>query len=122
MKIKNYIVENYQLLMDSLEVDLCKMGISYVRIDNEIHFLDQIIRFFDFEVDIREIVAWGFSKIEVLDINNRFSLVNFSFDDTKDYIPGRISFNDDKCYQSRSKINFKHESKLVKQKLKKYSR
>ncbi len=122
MKIENYIVENYQLLMDLLEKDLCKMGISYVRIDNEIHFLDKIIRFFDFEIDKREIISWGFSKIEVLNIVDRFSLVNFSFNDIDNYVPEKISFNDNKCYQRRNKSSYKNESNKVKQKLKRYLR
>lgn len=121
MKVKNYIVENYQLLMDSIEEELCKKGISYVRIDNEIHFLDQIIRFLDFEVDKREIIAWGFSKIAV-EVEDRLAFPNLSFDDTICFVPERIVFDDDKCYQLRNKNNFKRESNLVKQKLKKYSR
>lgn len=40
MKVKNYIVENCYEFIDKLERELCKKGISYVRIDREIHFLD----------------------------------------------------------------------------------
>lgn len=108
--------------MDCLEEDLCKFGISYVRIDNEIHFLDKIIRFFDFEVHKREIISWGFSKIHVIDIGDRFSLVNFSFNDIDNYVPEKISFNDNKCYQRRNKSSYKNESNKVKQKLKRYLR
>lgn len=45
MVMKNYIVKNYKDIMDELERELCQNNISYVRIDNEIHFLDNIIRF-----------------------------------------------------------------------------
>lgn len=121
MKIRNYIVENYQILMDSLEEDLCKNGISYVRIDNEIHFLDQIIRFFDFEADKEMIITWGFSKIAFSEIEDRFTLANLSFDDARDFVPTYV-FDKKKDYQPRNKSMHKRESNLVKQKLKKYSR
>ena len=55
MKVKNYIVENCYIFIDELERELCKRGISYVRIDREIHFLDQIIRLYGFELD-RDII------------------------------------------------------------------
>ena len=123
MKVKSYIVENYQLLMDYLEEELCKNGISYVRIDNEIHFLDQIIRFFDFEIDREMIIIWGLGKYEeFLDIQDRFTLANLSFDDVRDYVPEIIYIRDDKCYQRRNKFIKKQESNQVNQKLKKYSR
>lgn len=122
MIIRNYIVENYQLFIDSIEEELCKNGISYVRIDNEIHFLDRIIRFFDFEIHKEMIITWGFSKIDVLDVSDRFSLVDFSFDDIRNYVPERITFTNNKCYQPRNKFSLKCESNLVKQRLKKYSR
>lgn len=120
MKIRNYLVENYQLLMDFIEEELCKNGVSYVRIDNEIHFLDQIIRFFDFEVDKEIIVVWGFSKITFLE-ENTSKLANLSFDDSRDFAPAYI-FEEKKNYQQRNKTSYKRESNLVKQKLKKYSR
>ena len=55
MKVKNYIIENCYVFIDELERELCKRGISYVRIDREIHFLNQIIRLYDFELD-RDII------------------------------------------------------------------
>lgn len=121
MKIRNYIVENYQLLMSCLEEELCKNGISYVRIDNEIRFLDQIIRFFDFEIDKKIIINWSFSKMAFIDVENRFTLANLSFDNVRDYVPEMI-VNKDKSYQSRNKSIQKQEANSVKQKIKKYSR
>ena len=122
MKIKNYIVENYQLFMGYLEEDLCKKGISYVRIDNEIHFLDQIIRFYDFELDKKVIIE---SQIFKPNIKKEELMV---YVPERNYIPEikleRVSrFKDDiKCYQPRTKSVQKQESNLTKQKIKRYSR
>lgn len=63
MRIRNYIVENKDLFFDCLEKELCQNGISYVRISNEIHFQDQIIRLYDIELDKRAIINFMFSNI-----------------------------------------------------------
>ena len=62
MQVKNYIVDNYQVLINCLEEELCKNGIFYVRIDNEIHFQDKIIRFYDIEVDKKETLYYHMNK------------------------------------------------------------
>ena len=49
MNVKKYLVENSEYFMNELERELCIQGISYVRIENEFHFNNQIIRFFDFD-------------------------------------------------------------------------
>ena len=122
MKIRNYIVENYQLLMDCLEKELCKNGISYVRIDNEIHFQNQIIRFYDIELDIKEIISWLFTKIEIEDPIERFVLNPMVFNNIE-LLPEEKRFtNLEKNYQSRNKFIQKQESNMVNQKLKRYKR
>lgn len=45
MNVKKYLVENSEYFMNELERQLCIQGISYVRIENEFHFNNQIIRF-----------------------------------------------------------------------------
>ena len=122
MKIRNYIVENYELLMDYLEKELCQNGISYVRIDNEIHFQDQIIRFYDIELDIEEIITWSFTKIEIEDPIERFVLNPMVFNNIE-LLPEEKRFtNLEKNYQSRNKFIQKQESNMVNQKLKRYKR
>lgn len=122
MKIKNYIVENYQLFMGYLEEELCKNSISYVRIDNEIHFLNQIIRFYDFELDKKEIIQ---SQIFKPNIKIEELMV---YVPERNYIPEikleKVSrFKDNiKCYQPRIRPVKKQESNTVKQQLKRYSR
>lgn len=122
MKIRNYIVENYQFIMECLEEELCKNNISYVRIDNEIHFLDQIIRFYDFELDKKVIIQ---SQIFKPNIKIEELMV---YVPERNYIPEikleKVSrFKDNiKCYQPRTRYVQKQESNTVKQQIKKYSR
>lgn len=128
MKIKNYIVDNYQLLMSCLEEELCKNGISYVRIDNEIHFQDQIIRFYDMEIDFNAIVNWCFSKIETREIEigkARFDALNSSLNLYKPddcYCLNKLIDMNESSYYRMNKSKRKYESYQVNQKLKKYSR
>lgn len=125
MKIKNYIVENYQLFMSYLEKELCKNSISYVKIDNEIHFLDQIIRFYDFNLDRKEIIIWAiFNSIEetnkisdnIFCLQEQQYIQNIKLDKENRFV------NQTKNYNTRNKYIQKQESITVKQKLKRFSR
>lgn len=129
MIVKNYIVENYREFMNELEKELCQNGISYVRIDNEIHFLDKIIRFIDFDID-RKLIYAGCSVIEYEKWKNSLShLAEMLSDDVINeksctfYTPNShhgSSYYGFKQYQTRNKKMQKYESQTVKQKLKKY--
>lgn len=46
--VRNYVVTDKSKFCDVLASSLCKMGISYVQIENEFHFNDKIYRFFNF--------------------------------------------------------------------------
>ena len=147
MKIKNYIVDNYQLLMSCLEEELCKKGISYVRIDNEIHFQDQIVRFYDIDIDFKILTNWFFTKMindEKKESPNRGITIEKSREEIilsldklhEKLIPPLEHFkpNDfvladnimdikkENSYQLMNKTTRKQESHMVKQKLKRYSR
>ena len=108
MKVKNYIVENCYEFIDKLERELCKKGISYVRIDREIHFLDQIIRFYDFELDqniIRDMIL-NFKKLDSSDLYKCTSLKPKKDNTNKAY------------YQKQNKKTLKYESNMVNKKIK----
>lgn len=109
MKVKNYIVENCYEFLDELERELCKNGISYVRIDKEFHFLDQIIRFYDFELDKRIICSMTINKINVENVVYSDFSLNKSSDDKN-------------FYQKQNKKTLKCSSIIVNQKIKKYSK
>lgn len=126
MKIRNFFVENREIFMDCLENELCKNGISYIKIDNEIHFLDQIIRLYDFKIDREIIIRIGFSNLEkesfVSEINDSIFCIpqNFSFIELKPKAEQNITIS--KNYQSRNRYIQKQEANSVKQKLKRYSK
>lgn len=45
MNVKKYLVENSEYFMNELERQLCIQGISYVRIENEFHFIIKLFVF-----------------------------------------------------------------------------
>lgn len=123
MIIKNYIVNASEKFMDCLEQELCKNGISYVRIDNKIHFLDRILRFYDPEVDKEAILIFALSQISIQEIK----AVEFtrSKQDFIEFVPKSevIEWKGlAKPYQARNKFIQKQESYKVKQQLKMYQR
>ena len=125
MKIKNYIVDNIDVIIESIERELCIKGISYVRIENEFHFNDQIIRLYDLELHKKIIFAWLLSKeFEELD-NNLEETINLSMNFSQAYVPPLCEFDylrEEKTYQPRRKNNYKQESKRVNQLIKNYKR
>ena len=129
MKVKNYIIENRDLFFECLERELCQNGISYVRIKNEIHFQDQIIRLYDFELDKDSIIVCAFNKMkEQLNINNmliRITEIN-PFENNLNYYRNFKNNNNDyineKNYQKINKRVQKRQSNQVKQKLKMYKK
>ena len=63
MKIKYYITNDVKLIIELLERELCIRQISYVRVDNEIHFLDKIVRIIDI------------NTVRIIDINEKKQMV-----------------------------------------------
>lgn len=49
MKVKNILVEEKEYVMSEIERFLCVDGISYVKVDNEIHCPNLILRFYEFK-------------------------------------------------------------------------
>ena len=129
MIVKNYIVENYREFIGELEKELCQKGISYVRIDNEIHFLDKIFRFFDFDINRHVIYIW-FSMIEEKKRQNGLihlekylvdsNMIEDGYNFYDQYLHKEQSHYQFNKYQSRNKKIQKSESNNVNQKLKKY--
>ncbi len=46
-RVRNFIVQDLDLFLDVFERVLCREQISYVHVDNEIHCMDKILRFYD---------------------------------------------------------------------------
>lgn len=116
MKVRCYIVENCYEFIDTLERELCREGISYVRIDKELHFLDQIIKFLDFDLDKDLIVQMGLSQMQ-LELTEEINIVaSKDFDELKGFKLESIT------YQQQNKKSLKNQSNIVNQKLKKYKK
>ena len=127
MNVKKYLVENSEYFMNELERQLCIQGISYVRIENEFHFNNQIIRFFDFN-DFRETMIKEkmkeeidfFKPLTLVSQNNEPIFVTFFV--LKFFKPLIVvEENYEKrtpYYEPRNKKMNRQESHLVKQKLK----
>ena len=49
MRVKKILVNDVSIVMDLLIRELIKEEISYVKVDNEIHFEDSIYRFYNIE-------------------------------------------------------------------------
>ena len=134
MKVRYYIVENCYEFIDTLERELCQKGISYVRIDTEIHFLDQIIRFLDFDLDMDLIVKLYYSKLEPRLTNDITLFTDLNQNDYLDFIPQNnyldfIPQNNyldfipqNTTYQQLNKRMLKNQSNNVNQKLKRYKK
>lgn len=58
--VRNYVVTDREKFCDAMASSLCKMGISYVQIENEFHFDDKIYRFFNFgeAIELDELVTF----------------------------------------------------------------
>lgn len=116
MKVRYYIVENCYEFIDALERELCQKGIFYVKIDTEIHFLDQIVRFLDFDLDKNLIFQMLFSKTQ-LELTEEINIVTSKdFNEPKRFKLGSIT------YQQQNKKSLKNQSNMVNQKLKKYKK
>ena len=130
MKVRYYIVENCYEFIDTLERELCQKGISYVRIDTEIHFLDQIIRFLDFDLDMDLIVKLYFSKLELRSTNDITLFTDLNQNDYLDFIPQNNIYqqyhteftHNNHTYQQLNKRMLKNQSNNANQKLKRYKK
>lgn len=125
MQIKNYIVDNIEVVIDFLERMLCQEGISYVRIDNEFHFNNQIIILYDLELHKDIIRAWTFKQAleEITIIEEPFMTIGRGSDMLyKPVNDGFLFFEEEKNYNPRKKNTYKQESKRVKQIMKNYKR
>lgn len=100
-RVKNYIVTHKQDVCDYLEMFLCKQNISYVRVDNEFHFNDQIYRFYSMQ-EAKVLI----NKKEVVQEPKNFIVGDSSlvFEDTK---IKKASYNKQKIKTDNRRMNQK---------------
>lgn len=100
MKIIYYITNDVKLVLDLLERELCMREISYVRVDNEIHFLNKIVRILDINTNKKQIFMLACNYYDkFLDINDEFDCSDNSINVKN------------KCYQKKK--DFKRDSHNV---------
>lgn len=93
MNIKYFLTNEKTFILDLLEKELCINGISYVRIDNEVHFENNIIRVLDYVEDKRIIynLVMNNRHIELINSINTISLS--PIDDYSNCKPININYN-----------------------------
>ncbi len=97
MKIIYYITNDVKLVLDLLERELCMREISYVRVDNEIHFLNKIVRILDINTNKKQIFMLACNYYD------KFLDINAEFDCSDNSINVK-----NKCYQKKK--DFKRDS------------
>lgn len=132
-RVKYIIVDHKDLFIEHLLRDLIKYDIGYVKIDNEIHFLDKIYRFYDMSEDRKfiinnlitekalnyEIITRGFNEMyeditankyeKLLRPNTKYTIVGSEKEENKTY--------SEKSYQKQNYKFLKHHNKMINNKL-----
>ena len=75
MNIKNIYSNAKEKVIDYLLRYLCQHNISYVRVDDEIHFLDKICRFYDSKVNsLEDTLEKIYKTLNELEVSKRLGL------------------------------------------------
>lgn len=133
MNVKYFVTNDSILILNLLEKELCVRGISYVRIDNEVHFKNNIVRILDLDKHRKECIGLSFNKIEkrnLEDILKKSDCIVDSIDDIiKDFSIAKpfikeleYIYSNDKNYISNKKETYKRNSNKTNMILKKSRR
>ena len=120
MIVKNILINNFDIYIDLLVRELINLGINYTLIENEIHFDNYIIRFYEIK-DSKEIV----------DLMNFRDFIESSCIDIKEYIKANInlknsylkldtSFKNETLADNKYKVNKRKihdQNKLINKKI-----
>ena len=75
MNIKNIYSNAKEKVIDYLLRYLCQHNISYVRVENEVHFLDEIYRFYDSKDNsLEDTLEKIYKTLNELEVSKRLSL------------------------------------------------
>ena len=75
MSIKNIYTNAKEKVIDYLLRYLCQHNISYVRVENEVHFLDKIYRFYDSKDNgLEDTLEKIYKTLNELEVSKRLSL------------------------------------------------
>ncbi len=89
MDIRNIYSNAKEKVIDFLLRYLCQHNISYVRVENEVHFLDKIYRFYDSKDNsLEDTLEKIYKTLNELEVSKRLSLDNDLIEFTT--IEGRV--------------------------------
>ena len=121
-RVKYIIVREKDLFIENLIRQLIKEDINYVSIDNEIHFLDNIVRVLD-SVEDRYLIMDKFLEDNPILVGNDYirELLNKKENDYFDIYDERLLVpeKEEKVYQkSNFKFNNRRNNKMINNRLK----
>ena len=121
-RVKYIIVREKDLFIENLIRQLIKEDINYVSIDNEIHFLDNIVRVLD-PVEDRYLIMDKFLEDNPILVGNDYirELLNKKENDYFDIYDERLLVpeKEEKVYQkSNFKFNNRRNNKMINNRLK----
>lgn len=105
MKVKNILVNEKDKYIDLVIKELIKYGISYLQIDNEIHFDDYIFRFYDINDRILDNVMES-EKISIYELNKNI-----------EYIPRESTIYEKVNHPRINKKEIKKQNKIINKKI-----
>ena len=92
-RVKNILVSDVEIFQEELIQELIKNQISYVKIDNEFHFLDHIYRIYDLKKTL-VLFLQHHIKLSIIDFNNCLNEYEFNITEpqiynmmTEQYVP-----------------------------------
>ena len=119
-RVKYIIVGEKELFIENLLRHLIRKGIGYVQIENEFHFLDNIIRVLD-PVDDRYLIMNDFIEENPILVGNDYikSLLDTDEKDYFDLFDDLEPIKEEKVYQkSNFKFNNRLNNRIVNEKIK----
>lgn len=112
MKVINILISDRGIFIEELIKELIDNNISYVQVDNEVHFLDKIYRFYEREDMLKNKQLFD-NLIDVIDSNTYGKMINVDFSKaiTTDFQKLKHNYN----YETKKTI--KNQNRLIKRKI-----
>lgn len=110
MRVVNILISDKKIFIEEIIKELIVNNISYVQIDNELHFSDKIYRFYDQEDLLKNKELFLMNEIK---LDTDISLDTTDLLDYEKNIFTKIEHN----YKNQSKKMIKNQNKLVKRRI-----
>lgn len=106
MKVKNILVYEKEKYIDLVIKELIKDGISYVQIDNELHFDDYIFKFYDINDKILDSMMKSENILSIYEENKNI-----------EYIPHESTIYEKVNHPRINKKKIKKQNKIINKKI-----